>query len=243
MSAFLNYRARREMNQYPDRFHEDRRRPASALSLARREAILRTGLPTSVVLRQDQPVRPPLRYPRKASYRRRRAREGIVTARWEADHSASFKRRLGKSASELNITDNNPSCPDMWELDNGDFAIIGRDVTEAYDGRTKRTRTGIRHPVGQTSRHRASYQAISVVLSTATRPYGNSTCSSPRIASRPRSRRSVWLSAPPASGRHHSPSTGPTESSTSSLMANYSSICAATTRGLPWLPTKCWNAS
>lgn len=58
-----------------------------------------------------------------------------MTARWEADHSASFKRRLGKSASELNITDNNPSCPDMWELDNGDFAIIGRDVTEAYDGR------------------------------------------------------------------------------------------------------------
>lgn len=57
-----------------------------------------------------------------------------MTARWEADHSASFKRRLGKSASELNITDNNPSCPDMWELDNGDFAIIGRDVTEAYDG-------------------------------------------------------------------------------------------------------------
>lgn len=62
-------------------------------------------------------------------------REGFVTARWEADHSASFERRLGKSASELRITDNNPSCPDIWELDNGDFAVIGRDLTESYDGR------------------------------------------------------------------------------------------------------------
>lgn len=23
-------------------------------------------------------------------------------------------------------------CPDIWELDNGDFAVIGRDLTKAY---------------------------------------------------------------------------------------------------------------
>lgn len=55
--------------------------------------------------------------------------------RWEADASASFARRLGKSPTELGITDNNPSCPDLWELDNGDVAVIGRDLTQAYENR------------------------------------------------------------------------------------------------------------
>jgi hypothetical protein len=40
-----------------------------------------------------------------------------------------FKRRLGKSPQELGVTTDNPDCPDIWELDNGDFAIIGRDLT------------------------------------------------------------------------------------------------------------------
>ena len=53
-------------------------------------------------------------------------------ARWEANPSASFSRRLGKSALELGDTDNVPSCPDIWELDNGDVAVIGRDLTAAY---------------------------------------------------------------------------------------------------------------
>ncbi|MFF0575378.1 hypothetical protein [Streptosporangium saharense] len=55
-----------------------------------------------------------------------------MSARWEADGSALFRRRLGKSAAELGMTDNNPSCPDIWELDNGDIAVIGRDLTEEY---------------------------------------------------------------------------------------------------------------
>jgi hypothetical protein len=54
---------------------------------------------------------------------------------WEADLSAQFMRRLGRSALELGNTNSSPSCPDIWELDNGDFAIIGRDVTRAYAGR------------------------------------------------------------------------------------------------------------
>ncbi|WP_410589688.1 hypothetical protein [Amycolatopsis sp. lyj-23] len=51
---------------------------------------------------------------------------------WEADPNASFKRRLGKSAIELDRTNNDPTCPDIWELSNGDVAIIGRDLTSGY---------------------------------------------------------------------------------------------------------------
>lgn len=55
--------------------------------------------------------------------------------RWEADTSASFVRRLGKSASELGQTDDRDGCPDIWELSNGDIALVGRDVTTSFAGR------------------------------------------------------------------------------------------------------------
>ena len=51
---------------------------------------------------------------------------------WEANPCASFRRRLGRSALELGLTDDDPTCPDIWELDNGDVAVIGRDLTERY---------------------------------------------------------------------------------------------------------------
>lgn len=54
---------------------------------------------------------------------------------WDADVSAEFSRRLGKSAKELEVTDDHDACPDIWELSNGDVAVIGRDRTEAYAGR------------------------------------------------------------------------------------------------------------
>lgn len=54
---------------------------------------------------------------------------------WEADPSASLSRRLGKSARELGTTSGDGSCPDIWELDNGDIAVIGRDHTTAYQSR------------------------------------------------------------------------------------------------------------
>jgi hypothetical protein len=54
---------------------------------------------------------------------------------WEADPQAAFKRRIGKSALELDRTNNTPTCPDIWELDNGDVAVIGRDLTSAYSDR------------------------------------------------------------------------------------------------------------
>jgi hypothetical protein len=54
---------------------------------------------------------------------------------WDADLSAEFARRLGKSAKQLGVTDHDDDCPDVWELSNGDVAVIGRDRTEAYANR------------------------------------------------------------------------------------------------------------
>ncbi|GAA1724872.1 hypothetical protein [Streptomyces yatensis] len=55
-----------------------------------------------------------------------------MTRRWEADPSALFARRLGKSAAELGNSDDEEKCPDIWQLDNGDIAVIGRDLTAVY---------------------------------------------------------------------------------------------------------------
>jgi len=54
---------------------------------------------------------------------------------WEADPTAAFTRRLGRSALELGNTSNDLTCPDIWELNNGDVAIIGRDLTDSYASR------------------------------------------------------------------------------------------------------------
>ncbi|MFD8966756.1 hypothetical protein ACFV0C_17445 [Streptomyces sp. NPDC059568] len=51
---------------------------------------------------------------------------------WEADSSALFERRLGKSAKELGNSTEDDECPDIWQLDNGDIAVIGRDLTSHY---------------------------------------------------------------------------------------------------------------
>ena len=54
---------------------------------------------------------------------------------WKANPAASMVRRLGKSSHELGQTSGNSSCPDIWELDNGDIAVIGQDLTTAYQAR------------------------------------------------------------------------------------------------------------
>ncbi|MGP4109522.1 hypothetical protein ACTWP5_01220 [Streptomyces sp. 4N509B] len=51
---------------------------------------------------------------------------------WDADLTAEFARRLGKSPSELGLTNDDDDCPDLWELSNGDIAVIGRDRTDSY---------------------------------------------------------------------------------------------------------------
>lgn len=55
-----------------------------------------------------------------------------MTRPWEADPSALFERRLGKTAQELGNSQDKQDCPDIWQLDNGDIAIIGRDLTADY---------------------------------------------------------------------------------------------------------------
>jgi len=56
---------------------------------------------------------------------------------WEANPEATFTRRLGKHPTELDgpPTDGKDGCPDVWELSNGDIAVIGRDLTDAYANR------------------------------------------------------------------------------------------------------------
>jgi hypothetical protein len=57
-----------------------------------------------------------------------------MTTPWIADPAANFLRRLGDQSSPPNRT-----CPDIWELDNGDFAIIGHDMTAEYSSRLPET--------------------------------------------------------------------------------------------------------
>jgi hypothetical protein len=58
-----------------------------------------------------------------------------MSGKWDADPAACFIRRLGKSAHELGSTTGDASCPELWELDNGDIAVIGTELTSAYRDR------------------------------------------------------------------------------------------------------------
>jgi hypothetical protein len=51
---------------------------------------------------------------------------------WDADRQARLVRRVGVAPAELGTTGGRDGCPDIWELDNGDFAVIGRDLTAVY---------------------------------------------------------------------------------------------------------------
>ncbi|MYW05480.1 hypothetical protein [Streptomyces sp. SID3343] len=54
---------------------------------------------------------------------------------WEPDPTTDFRKRWGKSARELGHTTDDPRCPDIWELESGDVAVIGRDFTEVLGSR------------------------------------------------------------------------------------------------------------
>jgi hypothetical protein len=51
---------------------------------------------------------------------------------WEADPTALFEKRLGMTAAEQGLSNKKQKCPDIWQLTNGDIAVIGRDLTESY---------------------------------------------------------------------------------------------------------------
>jgi hypothetical protein len=59
----------------------------------------------------------------------------MMSRPWEVDPQAQFKQRLGKTAAELGNSRTTDDCPDIWELSNGDIALVGRDVTEAFADR------------------------------------------------------------------------------------------------------------
>ncbi|MFI6347401.1 hypothetical protein [Streptomyces sp. NPDC050560] len=58
-----------------------------------------------------------------------------MSGAWDADPRARLIRRVGIAPAELGTTGGRDGCPDIWELDNGDFAVIGRDLTAAYSTR------------------------------------------------------------------------------------------------------------
>jgi hypothetical protein len=80
---------------------------------------------------------------------------------WEADFSSPLKRRIGKSAKELDRTKYTDGCPDIWELENGDIAVIGREGTVAYRRRL---------PSGVTIRHDERLVIIPRDMLVAARP-------------------------------------------------------------------------
>lgn len=55
---------------------------------------------------------------------------------WNPDPAARPVRRLGASPTALGVSDGDRKCPDIWLLDNGDIAVVGRDLTEAYTSTT-----------------------------------------------------------------------------------------------------------
>ncbi|MFD8063488.1 hypothetical protein ACFXA0_29245 [Streptomyces cyaneofuscatus] len=55
-----------------------------------------------------------------------------MTRGWEADPTSPLARRLGKSPAELGTTGGEQGCPDIWELENGDIAVVGLDLTASY---------------------------------------------------------------------------------------------------------------
>lgn len=66
----------------------------------------------------------------------------MASSIWSPDPQASFVRRLGIAPTDAG-SGRNPGetgsggesgCPDVWELDNGDVVVIGRDLTENYAG-------------------------------------------------------------------------------------------------------------
>ncbi|SDG91038.1 hypothetical protein SAMN05421505_10986 [Sinosporangium album] len=49
---------------------------------------------------------------------------------WRADPLASLTRRLCNPPD----SGEGDECPDIWELDNGDIAVVGQDLTGTYIG-------------------------------------------------------------------------------------------------------------
>ncbi|MDS1271937.1 hypothetical protein RIF23_16715 [Lipingzhangella sp. LS1_29] len=59
-------------------------------------------------------------------------------SQWDPDPSAELRRRWGRSPQERAGASSGGNCPDIWELDNGDVAVIGQDLTTSHRYRLPR---------------------------------------------------------------------------------------------------------
>ena len=53
--------------------------------------------------------------------------------RWQADISAAITTRIGMCAKNLKLCNTGETCPDIFRLNNGDYLVIGTNVTGAYE--------------------------------------------------------------------------------------------------------------
>lgn len=51
---------------------------------------------------------------------------------WIAEHETVFSHRVGESAHALGIRCESHACPDIWQMENGDYIVIGTDVTAQF---------------------------------------------------------------------------------------------------------------
>jgi hypothetical protein len=58
--------------------------------------------------------------------------EAKLQRTWEADPAPLFERRMGPPAKESGNFTGGDECPDIWQLDNGDIAVMGRDLMSHY---------------------------------------------------------------------------------------------------------------
>ena len=58
-----------------------------------------------------------------------------MNGKWRADFGAAVGGRRGVSPQQLGISATGQSCPDILELENGDFLVIGTEATKFYGHR------------------------------------------------------------------------------------------------------------
>jgi hypothetical protein len=51
---------------------------------------------------------------------------------WDPSPDATISHRLGEGPAELGLTRRRRTCPDIWELSDGNIAVVGVDMTKHY---------------------------------------------------------------------------------------------------------------
>lgn len=71
--------------------------------------------------------------------------------RWKANPMSPIVTRPGDPPHVLGLVEQEDGFPDIWQTANGDYVVVGTDVTEAYDDRLP------------DSVHRAEYERIVMI--------------------------------------------------------------------------------